>query len=135
MLYRRCLRCGDRVPTGGTQKAALLEWARGCCQARSVPVASFAYSFSDGLAFVSTQALAQCSHRCKDPSMSMIKSLKDVCVQCAILDSHQLLDWAAARVPASNQRWRQQNLELAFGPTARQLLLVFCPTLTRCLRV
>ena len=39
-------------------------------------------------------------------------------VQCAILDSHQLLDWAAARVPASNQRWRQQNLELAFGPNS-----------------
>ena len=49
-------------------------------------------------------------------------------LQCAILDSHQLLDWAAARVPASNQRWRQQNLELAFGPTACQLLLAFCPT-------
>ena len=59
-----------RVPTTGqTQKAALLEWARGCCQGRSVPVASFAQSFSDGLAFVSVRPLSfgsdeQAADRC-----------------------------------------------------------------------
>ena len=49
-----------RVPTTGqTQKAALLEWARGCCQGRSVPVDSFAHSFGDGLAFVSVRPLSE----------------------------------------------------------------------------
>ena len=49
-----------RVPTTGqTQKAALLEWARGCCQGRSVPVDSFAHSFGDGLAFVSVRLLSE----------------------------------------------------------------------------